>query len=54
MGQENKDLLMGYEKYKTESEYNIISKGIPVFPDPNWYIDKKTSDHLPYYVTITL
>jgi hypothetical protein len=48
----NIDLLIGYKENTTE--YNIISKGIPVFPDPNWYIDKKTSDHLPYYVTITL
>jgi hypothetical protein len=47
-----KDLLIGYKKNTTE--YTIISKGIPVFPDPNWFIDKKTSDHLPYYVTIAL
>ena len=47
-----KDLLIGYKKNTTE--HNVILTGIPVFPDPNWYINKKTSDHLPYFVTVKL
>lgn len=52
----NKDLIIGYKKNTTV--HNVISTGIPVFPNENLkFIDGQnmnTSDHLPYYVTIKL
>ncbi len=46
------DLIIGYKPNSTE--YNIISEGIPIFPFELWKINKKTSDHLPYFVTVKL
>ncbi len=48
----NKDLLIGYKNNSTE--YNVISKGIPVFPRDDWKFENWISDHFPYLVTINL